>query len=131
MIVKTEWLLREVEALHASSVEELKTLHIEYLSKKGAINNLMADFRNVAVEQEREVGMKLDKLKTKVLDEINTLEEQSESQDNSCGDLDLIRSTYPIELDTHHSITIVKNGVVDIFACLGLSIIEDLEIEDG
>ena len=55
MIAKIEQLLKEVEALHASNAEELEALRIKYLSKKGAINDLMADFRNVAAEQKKEV----------------------------------------------------------------------------
>ena len=55
MIAKIEQLLKEVEALHASNAEELEALRIKYLSKKGAINDLMADFRNVPAEQKKEV----------------------------------------------------------------------------
>ena len=55
MIAKIEQLLKEVEALHASNAEELEVLRIKYLSKKGAINDLMADFRNVAADQKKEV----------------------------------------------------------------------------
>ena len=102
MIAKIEQLLKEVEALHASNAEELEALRIKYLSKKGAINDLMADFRNVAAEQKKEVGMRLNELKTKAQDKINALKEQFESQDNSCDGLDLTRSAYPIELGTRH-----------------------------
>ena len=130
MIAKIEQLLKEVEALHASNAEELEALRIKYLSKKGAINDLMADFRNVAAEQKKEVGMRLNELKTKAQDKINALKEQFESQDNSCAGLALTRSAYPIELGTRHPITIVKNEVIDIFARLGFSIAEGPEIED-
>ena len=76
MIAKIEQLLKEVEALHASNAEELEALRIKYLSKKGAINDLMADFRNVPAEQKKEVGMRLNELKTKAQDKINALKEQ-------------------------------------------------------
>ena len=46
MIAKINQLLQEVEALKAANAEELEALRIKYLSKKGAINDLMADFRN-------------------------------------------------------------------------------------
>lgn len=64
MIAKIKQLLEEVETLKASNAEELEALRIKYLSKKGAINDLMADFRNVAAEQKKEVGIKLNELKT-------------------------------------------------------------------
>ena len=105
MIAKIEQLLKEVEALHASNAEELEALRIKYLSKKGAINDLMADFRNVAADQKKEVGMRLNELKTKAQDKINALKELFESQDNDCDGLDLTRSAYPVELGTppaHH-----------------------------
>ena len=82
MIAKINQLLEEVGALKAANAEELEVLRIKYLSKKGAINDLMADFRNVAAEQKKEVGMKLNELKTKAQEKINALKEQFDNQDN-------------------------------------------------
>ena len=130
MIAKINQLLEEVEALKATNAEELEALRIKYLSKKGAMNDLMADFRNVAAEQKKEVGMRLNELKTKALDKINALKEQFESQDNGACELDLTRSAYPVELGTRHPLSIVKNEIIDIFARLGFSIAEGPEIED-
>ena len=90
----------------------------------------MADFRNVAAEQKKEVGMRLNELKTKAQDKINALKEMFESRDNDCDGLDLTRSAYPVELGTRHPLTIVKNEIIDIFARLGFSIAEGPEIED-
>ena len=53
MLAKIEQLLQEIEGLQATNAEELEALRIKYLSKKGAINELMADFRNVPAEQKR------------------------------------------------------------------------------
>ena len=98
MIAKIKQLLEEVETLKAANAEELEALRIKYLSKKGAINDLMADFRNVAADQKKEVGMRLNELKTKAQERINALKESFEGQDNGACDLDLTRSAYPIEL---------------------------------
>ena len=130
MIAKIEQLLKEVEALHASNAEELEALRIKYLSKKGAINDLMADFRNVPAEQKKEVGMRLNELKTKAQDKINALKEQFENQDNGCDGLDLTRSAYPVKLGTRHPLTIVKNEIIDIFARMGFNIADGPQIED-
>ena len=130
MIAEIEQLLKEVEALHASNAEELEALRIKYLSKKGAINDLMADFRNVPAEQKKEVGMRLNELKTKAQDKINALKEQFENQDNGCDGLDLTRSAYPVKLGTRHPLTIVKNEIIDIFARMGFNIADGPEIED-
>ena len=130
MIANIEQLLKVVEALHASNAEELEALRIKYLSKKGAINDLMADFRNVPAEQKKEVGMRLNELKTKAQDKINALKEQFENQDNGCDGLDLTRSAYPVKLGTRHPLTIVKNEIIDIFARMGFNIADGPEIED-
>ena len=130
MIAKIKHLLEEIDTLKASNAEELEALRIKYLSKKGAINDLMADFRNVAADQKKEVGMRLNELQTKAQDKINNLKEQFASQDNTACDLDLTRSAYPVKLGTRHPLTIVKNEIIDIFARLGFSIAEGPEIED-
>ena len=115
MIAKINELLQEVEALKAANAEELEALRIKYLSKKGAINELMADFRNVPAELKKEVGMRLNELKNKAQEKISTLKEQFESQDNGCDDLDLTRSAYPVKLGTRHPLSIVKNEIIDTF----------------
>lgn len=46
LLEKIEELLKEVNALTAQNAEEVEQLRIKYLSKKGEINALMADFRN-------------------------------------------------------------------------------------
>ena len=130
MIAKINQLLQEVEALKAANAEELEALRIKYLSKKGAINDLMADFRNVAAEQKKEVGMRLNELKNKAQEKIAALKEQFESQDTGGDDIDLTRSAYPIELGTRHPLSIVRNEIIDIFARMGFNIADGPEMED-
>ena len=130
MIAKINQLLQEVEELKAANAEELEALRIKYLSKKGAINDLMADFRNVAAEQKKEVGMRLNELKNKAQEKIAALKEQFESQDTGCDDIDLTRSAYPIELGTRHPLSIVRNEIIDIFARMGFNIADGPEMED-
>ena len=130
MIAKINQLLQEVEALKAANAEELEALRIKYLSKKEAINDLMADFRNVAAEQKKEVGMRLNELKNKAQEKIAALKEQFESQDTGCDDIDLTRSAYPVELGTRHPLSIVRNEIIDIFARMGFNIADGPEMED-
>ena len=130
MIDKINALLQEVEAMTAANAEELEALRIKYLSKKGAINELMADFRSVPAELKKEVGMKLNELKTKAQEKIATLKEAFESQDTGMDELDLTRTAYPIELGTRHPLTLVKNEIIDIFARMGFNIADGPEVED-
>ena len=52
---KIESLLAEVKEMKASNAEEIEALRLKYLSKKGEINAVMADFRNVPADQKKEV----------------------------------------------------------------------------
>lgn len=90
----------------------------------------MADFRNVAAEQKKEVGMRLNELKNKAQEKIAALKEQFESQDTGCDDIDLTRSAYPVELGTRHPLSIVRNEIIDIFARTGFNIADGPEMED-
>ncbi len=123
-------LLDEVEQLKANNTDELEALRIKYLSKKGAINDLMTEFRSVEADKKREVGMRINELKTKAQDKINALRAQFEQAADTNNDLDLSRSAYPVQLGSRHPITIVKNEIIDIFSRLGFSIAEGPEVED-
>ena len=130
MLAKIEELLQEVDSLTAGNAEELEALRIKYLSKKGVINALMADFRNVPAEQKKEVGMKLNELKNRMQERIAALKETFESQDNGTAELDLTRTAYPIELGTRHPLNIVRNEIISIFNRLGFTIADGPEVED-
>ena len=130
MISKIESLMAEVENLCANSAEELEALRIKYLSKKGAINDLMADFRNVPADQKKEVGMRLNALKTRATERIAELKEAFETNDSGASEMDLTRTAYPVELGTRHPLSIVKNEIIDIFARMGFVLADGPEVED-
>jgi phenylalanyl-tRNA synthetase alpha chain len=123
-------LLDEVDKMKADNAADLEALRIKYLSKKGVISELMQEFRTVEADKKREVGMKLNELKTKAQDRINELREQFEQKADEDINLDLTRTAYPVTLGTRHPITIVKNEIIDIFSRLGFSIAEGPEVED-
>ena len=123
-------LLEEVKEMKASNVEEIEALRLKYLSKKGEINAVMADFRTVPAEQKKEVGMKINELKQTALERLNALREAVETKDDSAQDIDLTRTAYPIELGTRHPLTIVKNEIIDIFSRMGFTLADGPEVED-
>ena len=123
-------LLEEVKGLNASTPEEIETLRLKYLSKKGEINTLMADFRNVPAEQKKEVGIKINGLKQTALERINALREQCEEHEADSDDTDLTRTPYPIRFGTRHPLTIVKNEIIDIFSRMGFTLADGPEVED-
>ena len=83
MTEKIEKLMSEVATLAAKSADEAEALRIKYLGRKGVLTVLMNDFRNVPAEQKREIGQKLNILKTAIQDKINELKEAAEVQQNA------------------------------------------------
>ncbi|MDR2622937.1 MAG: phenylalanine--tRNA ligase subunit alpha [Dysgonamonadaceae bacterium] len=130
MINRINALLSEINDLRANNSEEIEALRIKYLSKKGEITNLMNDFRNVAAEEKRFIGQKLNELKEKAHQRINLLKESFENQSATDDALDLTRTSYPYHVGTRHPLSIVRKEICDIFARLGFSIAEGPEIED-
>ena len=130
MIEQIQRLIEEVRTLQAHSAEEVEALRIKYLSKKGEVNALMNDFRNVPNEMKREVGMRINELKNLATERINQLRETVQAEKVAGDDLDLTRTPYPIRLGSRHPLTIVKNEIVDIFSRLGFTLAEGPEVED-
>jgi len=127
---KIEELLKEVENLSAKSAEEVEQLRLKYLSKKGAITALMAEFRDVPADQKKTVGMKINELKQTVQGKINELKEQIENTEDSCCHVDLTCTPYPIALGARHPLTIVKNEIIDIFSRMGFTLADGPEMDD-
>lgn len=130
MLEKIEQLISEINELKASSAQELEALRLKYLSKKGAINDLMADFRNVPAEQKREVGQRLNVLKQMAQDKINALKESFDAINAQAEKPDMTRTAYPVELGTRHPLNIVKNEIIEIFSRLGFVLADGPEVED-
>ncbi|MDE5664644.1 MAG: phenylalanine--tRNA ligase subunit alpha, partial [Duncaniella sp.] len=130
MIDKINQLKAEIEGLVAKTPQDVEALRIKYLSKKGSISELMTDFRSVAPEQKRELGQKLNELKTFASEKLAALRESLESVDAGASDLDLSRTAAPMPLGTRHPLSLVKNEIISIFSRLGFTIAEGPEIED-
>ncbi len=130
MLEKIEQLKREIEALTASTKEEVEELRIKYISKKGLVSQLFADFKNVPADRKKAVGQSINVLKNFALDKINSLKDTFENGEQKKSGQDLTMPGEPMRLGTRHPLSIVRNEIVDIFARLGFTVAEGPEIED-
>ena len=130
MLDRINALKAEISALQASTPEEVEALRIKYLSKKGAVNALMADFRNVPADQKKAVGMEINALKEMAAGKINALRAATESAETLDDSLDLSRTAAPLPLGTRHPLSLVRDEIVEIFRRLGFTVAEGPEIED-
>ena len=130
MLEKINTLKEQIEALTASNAEEIEALRIKYLSKKGEVSALFNDFRNVPNEQKREIGQKLNELKTLATEKINALREAFASNDSADAAIDLTRTAAPMEVGTRHPLSLVRQEIINLFSRLGFTVAEGPEVED-
>jgi phenylalanyl-tRNA synthetase alpha chain len=126
---KIRSILQEVKNLKPANAEDVEQFRIKYLSKKGVIAQLFADFKNVANDEKRVVGQMLNELKNTTQDMINDMRDLYINQ-GSAAKLDLTRTPSAIEFGTRHPLSIVKNEIIDIFSRIGFTVAEGPEIED-
>jgi len=122
--------LEEVAAFTADNIDELESFRIKYLSRKGLIPALFADFKQVSPEERKELGKKINTLKQAVKEKIINLKEQLENcSENSVKLLDLSLAA-EAPLGSRHPLSIVRNEIIDIFSRIGFNVSEGPEIED-
>jgi phenylalanyl-tRNA synthetase alpha chain len=130
MLEKIKALQEEISRVDPKSLAELDEIRIKYISKKGIINQLFEDFKNVAPEQKKEVGKALNDLKTGIYDRINILKEQLDVNEKDSVSLDMTAPGDSIGLGSRHPLSVARNRIIDVFGRLGFSVMEGPEIED-
>jgi len=132
MLERINKLMEEVDAFAAQTKEQVEEYRIKWLSKKGEVSELFEDFKNVPSDLKKEVGQKLNLLKTKAQEKINHLKETFESkQQDAKPAVDLTLPGFPtVQNGSRHPLTLVKNQIIGIFARIGFTVSEGKEIED-
>lgn len=130
MLKNVELLVQKVESFTPKSKEELNSFKIEYLGKKGVLNDLFSSFKSVPVEQKKEFGSALNNLKSLVESKIKHFKGEFDDDNQKSDGLDLSRPISKGNLGSRHPISIIRNEIVDIFKGIGFSISTGPEIED-
>jgi len=132
MLSKIEKLVAELDSAVIETKEQVEEYRIKWLSKKGEITVLFDEFKEVAPELKREVGQKLNQLKTTAQNKINELKEKFEhSHDSGKASIDITLPGEPyVNLGSRHPISIVKKQIIDVFSRIGFTVSDGREIED-
>lgn len=133
MLEKIHKLLEEVDSFAAQTKEQVEEYRIKWLSKKGEITSLFDDFKEVPSDLKKEVGQKLNLLKTKAQEKITLFKEKFESEadaDEKQG-VDQTLPAFPtLQAGSRHPLSLVKNQIIDIFSRIGFTVSDGKEIED-
>ena len=130
MIKDVEEHLQKVSTFSAESPEQLEQFRLDYLGKKGVMNQLFASFKTVPNDQKKEFGQILNQLKQSVQEKLDSSKSDFEESVSSSTGADLSK---PIALDnigSRHPLSLVRNEIADIFKRIGFNISEGPEIED-
>lgn len=123
--------IENLKQLSANTLEEIEQLRIQYLGKKGVLNDLFNQFKAIPNEEKREMGSLLNELKTAVQSKIETLREALDAKtDNQTNIDDLTKPAYLETLGSRHPISLVRNEICEIFSQIGYIVEEGPEIED-
>lgn len=124
-------LLQEIEAFSTDSKDKLEEFRIRILSKKGKVTELFDEFKNVAPEMRKEIGIKLNELKIKANEKVQQLKELMEAgPDTQHAQLDLSLPAEEFPLGARHPLSLVRQQIVDIFSRIGFTVSDGPEIED-
>jgi phenylalanyl-tRNA synthetase alpha chain len=123
---------KELESI--KSLVQLNELKPKYLGRKGKINVLMQEIKNLSNDKKKEFGANVNKLKIEIESQLNAKKETFELEEiNKKLDLEKIDITLPTRKTTEgtiHPLSKVAREIEEIFSQMGFSIVTGPEIED-
>ncbi len=122
--------LEEIKSVNFDKMDDLEAFRLKYIGKKGLIPALFADFKTVAAEDRKEMGVSLNNLKKAVLAKVEEAKEILDNMDEhleSGMDLSLPMND---DLGSRHPLSLVRNQIIEIFSRIGFTVEEGPEIED-
>ncbi len=120
----------QIESISLTSKEEAEQFRLQYLSKKGAIQDLFKEFRNVPTKQKKAFGSALNELKQLAEGKHKEALEGFESTAATGVNGDITRPGTPAEWGAIHPINAIKDEIVDIFKRIGFNVSVGPEVED-
>ena len=115
-----------------STQDELETLRVAFLGKKGEVTNLLKNLRDVPNEEKKEAGQLINTLKTEVETAIarKTDELREAALNAAIQGAKRYNPTLPAgeEHGSYHPITLVQRDLEEIFASMGFTIEDYAEV---
>jgi len=128
---KIQQLMAEVEAFIVESEEQLDDYRRQFTNKKGIINQLFTDFRELPGELKRDLGKPLNILKQRANDRLTEFQNGlKRAQQGADRPHDLTLPADPAVPGARHPLSIVLNKIVSTFERIGFTVAEGPEIED-
>ena len=122
-------IINEAEQFAITTIDQLESYKIRFLVKKGLVNQLFIDFKDLASEEKKILGKELNILKSRVEELYNNAEVELRSAQSVNEKINPLPGYYS-ELGSRHPISAIIDEMTSIFERLGFSISTGPEIED-
>ena len=123
---------KEVEEFSITGEEELEAFRLEFLARKGKIQNMFSRMGEVDPEDRAEVGKAMNEVKNiarKKFENARDKLARKETRHRGARD-DITLPAPPLSVGSYHPLTQTLNEMKEIFYRLGFSIADGPEIED-
>ncbi len=129
MIEKLKEHITDLSKFNSQDIREIDLMKIKYLGRKGIVNDLFSDFKNVPSDQKKEFGKKINELKILAQKKYDDLK-LGIKKSNKVLLEDYTKPGFPISSGSLHPISLIKNKIIDIFSKVGFELSDGPEIED-
>ncbi len=102
-----------------NTLSELENINIKYLGRSGTINNLLKNIGNIAPEEKKEYGKKLNQIKSSIIQIIEQKKNQLILKKNDEATVDITLPGKKIPKGSLHIITIAIEEITKIFQKIG------------
>lgn len=116
------------EVLDSSASRE--DYRVRYLGSKGLLKELYQEFKSVASEEKREIGLALNQLKQAIEDRLETAGTNDEAPKQQKEINDVTRPASTETVGTLHPLHLITQEIISIFERIGFTQSEGPEIED-
>jgi len=130
MLENVQNLKDKVESITLNNKAEAEEFRLEFLSKKGIIQALFKEFRNVPADQKKAFGAALNELKQMAEAKHKAVSESRGNTGSAGTNGDITRPGKPHEMGAIHPINAIKDEIVSIFKRIGFNVSVGPEVED-
>lgn len=121
----------DLKNAQARTADEVERFRVAMLGRNGVVTELFDVFRQVAAEEKRTLGPRMNQLKQLAQQRLEELKSGLGSEAESGSDaLDLSAPARTGHVGSLHPITIVRQRIVDVFTRIGYTVSQGPEVED-
>jgi phenylalanyl-tRNA synthetase alpha chain len=126
-----------IEEIRAANIErfedraaEVEKFRVRFLGRKGVMTELFEQFKALPGDQKKEMGIALNELKNAAIAKVEEFKNFIEEKADVDNRHDLTLPTDFLTRGSRHVLSVTMNEIAEIFARIGFTVEESVEIED-